>query len=58
MGDLRFQLLVKNLPGLTSLIIRNYSANKALNSLSDISARSIGQLRQLVELRISTVALI
>ena len=48
-GDVRCQLLVKNLPGLTLLRVSNIFPNLD-NSLSDLAVRSIIQLRQLTEL--------
>lgn len=58
MGDVRCQLLVKNLPGLISLLICSALFNSAGNNLSDLAVRSVCQLRQLTGLIIGTHALI
>ena len=49
-GDVRCQLLAKNLPGLTNLNICNILSNIDNNNLSDLAVRSISQLHQLTEL--------
>ena len=58
MGDARCQLLVKNLPGLTVLDLRNLLHNLEGNRLTDFATRSVNQLHQLKELRIGTYSLI
>ena len=54
MGDVRCQLLAKNLPGLTSLFLGNVLSNEGSNNLSDLAVRSVSQLRQLTKLYIGT----
>ena len=49
-GDVRCQLLAKNLPGLTNLSLSNILSNIVNNNLSDLAVRSISQLHQLAEL--------
>ena len=49
-GDVGCQLLAKNLPGLTSLNLRNILSNIDKNNLSDLAVRSISQLHKLTEL--------
>lgn len=56
--DYAYWLLVKNLPGLTSLSLRNEPSTTEYNHLSDIATGYICQLRQLVELRIGADVLI
>lgn len=56
-GDVRCQLLVKNLPGLTMLDIRNIFSNGDGNNLSDLAVRSVSQLYQLAQLYIGTPTL-
>ena len=54
MGDARCQLLVENMPGLTTLNISKIIQNEDGNNLSDLAVRSIIQLLQLTELRVGT----
>ena len=56
-GDVRCQLVFKNLPGLTNLNLGNILSNIDNNRLSDLAVRSISQLQQLTELDIGTHAL-
>ena len=56
-GDVRCQLISKNLPGLTNLKLCNILSNIDNNRLSDLAVRSISQLHQLTELYIGTRAL-
>ena len=56
-GDVRCQLLAKNLPGLTTLNLGNIFYNLDINKLSDLAVRSVSQLHQLTELGIGTHAL-
>ncbi len=53
-GDVRGQLLAKNLPGLALLNIGNIHFNLGDNNLSDLAVRSISQMHQLTELYIGT----
>ena len=58
MGDVRCQLIAKNLPGLSILNLRNILSQLDRNNLSDLAVRSVSQLRQLTELYIGIHALI
>mgnify|MGYP000871491794 FL=1 len=49
-GDVRFQLIAMNLPGLTRLHLCSNLTNLVYNNLSDIAAQSICQLQRLTEL--------
>lgn len=53
-GDTGCRLLLQNLPGLSSLNLCSNLANIDSNSLSSLAVQSLSQLRQLVELNISS----
>ena len=57
-GDVRCQLLVKNLPGLAFLNLGNILSNIEGNNLSDLAVRSVSQLHRLTQLYIGTQTLI
>mgnify|MGYP000846147192 CR=1 FL=1 len=48
--EVRYELLVKNLPELTILVICNDLSNVGGNNLSDLTVRSVTRLRQLATL--------